>query len=210
MPNQLHTLPLKVEAFLSSRRVRSMQLDELGSFILILMESWLDGGSIPASEVREILGIRSDAEENWTRIKKNVIDRMFSVKEGRLVNSKLAEVYSETISRIERFSQGGKIGNQKRWGSRGSKREIAKPSLPDCQVIASNTKFKPPTVEEVKAHAPLIDAEKFCAFYESKGWKVGNQAMKSWKAATITWGKGGKTANPSTVLRTDTDYENHF
>jgi hypothetical protein len=25
------------------------------------------------------------------------------------------------------------------------------------------------------------------AFYESKGWKVGNQPMKDWKAAVRTW-----------------------
>lgn len=34
-----------------------------------------------------------------------------------------------------------------------------------------------------------FDAEQFCAFYESKGWKVGNQSMKSWKAACVTWHK---------------------
>ena len=47
--------------------------------------------------------------------------------------------------------------------------------------------FKPPTVEEVHEYSPTIDAEIFCNFYESKGWMVGKNKMKSWKACTKTW-----------------------
>lgn len=53
--------------------------------------------------------------------------------------------------------------------------------------------FTPPTIEEVRAEIAAkgyrIDGEQFIAFYESKGWKVGNQPMKSWKAALVTWAK---------------------
>lgn len=61
-------------------------------------------------------------------------------------------------------------------------------------------RFVPPSVEDVSAHIAEkgyhFDAEAFVAFYESKGWKVGNQPMKSWKASCVTWekretGKGG-------------------
>lgn len=55
--------------------------------------------------------------------------------------------------------------------------------------------FKKPTIEEVQAcieervakGKPKVDAERFWNFYESKGWKVGNQPMKDWKAAVRTW-----------------------
>ena len=54
-------------------------------------------------------------------------------------------------------------------------------------------RFTPPSVEEVKAYAREkdyhFDAEAFVAFYQSKGWKVGNQPMKDWKSATVTWEK---------------------
>lgn len=53
--------------------------------------------------------------------------------------------------------------------------------------------FTPPTVEEVKEYLVLVgsqvDAEAFVAFYESKGWMVGKNKMKSWKAAIVTWEK---------------------
>lgn len=54
-------------------------------------------------------------------------------------------------------------------------------------------RFSPPTVQEVKEYClergNNIDAEKFVAFYQSKGWKVGNNNMKDWKSAIITWEK---------------------
>ena len=52
-------------------------------------------------------------------------------------------------------------------------------------------KFVKPTVEEIKTYCSerknSIDAEQFYNFYESKGWKVGNNAMKDWKACVRTW-----------------------
>ena len=53
------------------------------------------------------------------------------------------------------------------------------------------TRFSPPTVEEVSAYClergNKVDAQHFVDFYTSKGWKVGNQPMKDWKAAVRTW-----------------------
>lgn len=54
-------------------------------------------------------------------------------------------------------------------------------------------RFTPPTVEEVRSYCAekgfTFDPEAFVAFYESKGWKVGRNPMKSWKAACTTWQK---------------------
>ena len=48
-----------------------------------------------------------------------------------------------------------------------------------------------PTVEEVAAYCRergnSVDAERFVDFYAYKGWKVGNQPMKDWKACVRTW-----------------------
>ena len=52
-------------------------------------------------------------------------------------------------------------------------------------------KFKKPTVEEVaeycRQRANSVNPERFCSFYESKGWKIGKNSMKDWKAAVRTW-----------------------
>jgi len=53
------------------------------------------------------------------------------------------------------------------------------------------TRFTPPSVEEVAAYCAErqngIDPQTFVDFYASKGWKVGNQPMKDWRAAVRTW-----------------------
>ena len=51
--------------------------------------------------------------------------------------------------------------------------------------------FVPPTVEEVsefvREQGFHFDAIAFVNFYESKGWLVGKNKMKDWKAACRTW-----------------------
>lgn len=73
------------------------------------------------------------------------------------------------------------------------------------------TRFTPPTVDEVAAYCRErgngVDAEAFVAFYESKGWKVGREPMKKWKAAIVTWekreNKNGSSAVGKTQLTKD-------
>jgi len=57
--------------------------------------------------------------------------------------------------------------------------------------------FQKPTPEEVTAYAKTkgidLDGLVFWSFYESNGWRVGKNPMKSWKAAvTGTWGKNNQ------------------
>lgn len=55
----------------------------------------------------------------------------------------------------------------------------------------NSCRFAPPTVEEVHAYCQErkngVDPQRFVDFYASKGWKVGNQPMKDWRAAVRTW-----------------------
>lgn len=57
--------------------------------------------------------------------------------------------------------------------------------------VKDNARAHRPTVEEVAAYCRergnSVDAERFVDFYASKGWKVGNQPMKDWKACVRTW-----------------------
>ena len=63
-------------------------------------------------------------------------------------------------------------------------------------------RFIPPTVDEVRAHCRekgyTFDAESFVAFYESNGWKVGRNKVKSWKACCVTWAKREQNHGKST------------
>ncbi len=72
----------------------------------------------------------------------------------------------------------------------------------------AQSRFSPPTVDEVRAYCQergnSVNPERFIDFYASKGWRVGNQPMKDWKACVRTWeqrdnGNGGKVRQMSTV-----------
>lgn len=64
-------------------------------------------------------------------------------------------------------------------------------------------KFTPPSVEDVEKYISergKIDpseAERFCDFYASKGWMVGKNKMKDWKAAVRNWEKGNSKTSTS-------------
>jgi hypothetical protein len=59
--------------------------------------------------------------------------------------------------------------------------------------LGNKKRFTPPTLEEVKAYCfernNQVDAEQFIDFYSSKGWMVGKNPMKDWKACVRTWEK---------------------
>ena len=69
---------------------------------------------------------------------------------------------------------------------------------------APAARFVKPAAQEVTEYAKSkdidLDGNIFCDYYESNGWKVGRNAMKSWKAAvTGTWKNGtGNKQQPAT------------
>lgn len=66
----------------------------------------------------------------------------------------------------------------------------------------SKKSFAPPTVDEVREYCRsrnnFVDPERFVDFYSAKGWMVGKNKMKDWKAAVRTWERNdGRKADPS-------------
>lgn len=75
--------------------------------------------------------------------------------------------------------------------------------------IKENTKrkvFSPPTVDDVRAYCTernnRVDPQTFVDFYESKGWMIGKNKMKDWKAAVRTWERETKTRQGVTAKLT--------
>ena len=67
---------------------------------------------------------------------------------------------------------------------------------------AQSARFIPPTVDEVRAYCQErtneVSPEAFINFYESKGWMVGKNKMKDWKAAVRTWETSQRSAKKDT------------
>ena len=82
--------------------------------------------------------------------------------------------------------------------------------------------FVKPTVEEIAAFCKekkyTVNAQQFFNYYESNGWKIGRNAMKSWQAAVQNWNARDKANNKATGTMwannsTDADtssYESYF
>lgn len=64
------------------------------------------------------------------------------------------------------------------------------------------SRFSAPTLEQVVEYcnqrANNVDANKFIDFYESKGWMVGSNKMKDWKAAVRNWERSSSKQNKNT------------
>lgn len=73
---------------------------------------------------------------------------------------------------------------------RTGKDSIGKDSIGKVR-LGNNKRFTPPTIQDVKAYCiergNEVDPERFIDFYESKGWMVGKNKMKDWKAAVRNW-----------------------
>jgi hypothetical protein len=81
-------------------------------------------------------------------------------------------------------------------------------NITNTNLTDSNKKafFKKPTLDEVKNYCILrknnIEAEAFIDFYESKGWQIGKETMKSWKACVRTW-ESREKKNPKSMSKLD-------
>jgi len=84
---------------------------------------------------------------------------------------------------------------------------------PKTELVVNDKKpvkrFVPPTFNEVDVY--MIErgvndngeANKFCDFYESNGWKVGKNKMVNWKAAVRNWLKSKSGNNTRMYGKTD-------
>lgn len=70
-----------------------------------------------------------------------------------------------------------------------NKKEIISKDIKKKQV------FQTPTMDEISAYIRekgyQVDAERFYDFYSAKGWMIGRNKMKDWRAAVRTWSRGG-------------------
>lgn len=73
------------------------------------------------------------------------------------------------------------------------------------------TRFIPPTVEEVRDYCRergnSVNPETFVDFYTGKGWMVGKNKMKDWKAAVRTWEKNRDGHTQAQKINRE-DYDN--
>ena len=124
-------------------------------------------------------------------------------KEGTSkVESKVEEGKSKVESKVEEGKKEGtsKVDPQKSKVNGGDNRGGKAPKTIRQEDIKREgekaTRFSPPSLDEVRDEVErlgyAVDPERFIAHYESNGWRVGPNKMKSWKSALVTWHKRQK------------------
>ena len=102
-------------------------------------------------------------------------------------------------------SEAGKAGAAARWqngkgifangknGNTETNTETETDTLPsdDGKRDKRAARFTPPTIDDVAAYVREkgyhVNADRFVSFYQQKGWMVGKNHMKDWKAAVRNW-----------------------
>ena len=83
--------------------------------------------------------------------------------------------------------------------------------IKEKDIEVKTKRFVPPTVDEVRAYCAerknSVNAERFVDFYQAKGWKVGNNSMKDWRACVRTWEQRDKATDYQGKKVTAQQYE---
>lgn len=96
--------------------------------------------------------------------------------------STIVDKEKKSISDAEIFSDEKNSGNNAQLIPEEKEKKVAP---------KRESRFTPPTLEEIKDYEVqkgyTFSAEKFWGYYESNGWRVGKNPMKSWHGACVTW-----------------------
>lgn len=156
-----------------------------------------DDGFVSPKRIARMIGAQSD-DLRILIAKKFVLefdDGVIVIKHWKMNNyiqndRKKETAHKEKLAMLTVKENGGyKMYTQCIQNVRVGKDSIGKDSI----VEVKSRRFAPPSISEVQEYVSekgfSIDPENFVNFYESKGWMVGKNKMKSWKACVSTWQK---------------------
>jgi uncharacterized protein YdaU (DUF1376 family) len=166
--------------------VADLTMEERGQFITLLCLQH-QKGTLTDKTIRLSLG----------SVSVDVLSKFLKDKDGNFYNERLSEEIEKRIQFTEsRRNNGSKGGRPK---NNTKPLGLAKHNLMEDvneneneNIIINKSKC---TFEQVYEYMSIrigtdqakIEAEKFVNYYESNGWKVGKNPMKSWGAAANNW-----------------------
>ena len=152
-------------------------------------------------ETREVL-LYGWGADNWNRKMltiRSIRKDLKAVKDYNFqmwLEMKLVEagVFQEEETTENTWEHLGTLGNTEEHSGKEEEREEEREEKKEnSQKKSGGAVFRPPTLSEVEAYCRerrnRVDASRFIDFYESKGWMIGKNRMKNWKAAVRTWEK---------------------
>lgn len=115
-----------------------------------------------------------------------LVDKELIVKNPATKHLKVSVLFLEYLNDYKKFTDGKETLLERS----NNFTETGKKTLPNNNTNNKNT-FIRPKAEEVTAYATelgfTLDGNHFVDHYEARGWLIGKNPMKDWKAAVRTW-----------------------
>lgn len=146
-----------------------------------------DFSKYSSAEIALLIGYSGDA----TVMLQALLDSGFMDPGQKIHDWKDHNGYHATYVERAKKAAAARWGNRTRTGQYRKGQDRREALLGDAKSNACSINRKP-SIEEVKLAAaksglPESEALKFFDYYESNGWRVGKNAMKSWPSALANW-----------------------
>ena len=175
--------------------------------IWIPKEIWLNN-SLKLIEKIFLVEIDSLDNEDGCYASNKYFAEFFGITKGRcsqvisaLQDKKLINIHFERDGKvithriIKVVNKLNRVYNREQKGSKNSKGGYLENDKENNTIlnntVNNNNRFKKPKIEDIEEYClerkNNINAERFYDYYESKGWMIGKNKMKNWKAAVRAW-----------------------
>lgn len=111
--------PLYPERFLASRKVRKMDAMDLGIYMALLMEEWMEAGPLPDDDEELEVAGRAPIEDV-----RRILSMCFVLTPGGWENETLETIRSEQAEKHKAASRAGRIGARVRWAKRDKPKSV--------------------------------------------------------------------------------------
>lgn len=141
------------------------------------------------------------SKQSIINIINSLIDKELVYKSSATKHLRVTSVFIDYLNDYKKFTDGIKSLPEE------SKNftETGKKTLPNNNTNNKNT-FIRPKPEEVSTYATelgfVLDGNHFVDHYEARGWLIGKNQMKDWKAAVRTWKRNSSTFTTNTIQTT--------
>lgn len=146
------------------------------------------------NDIQGMIGSSSTEADRKRKYRRKLKEREKTLQIGTNVhqsdktNVPIIEEMGQTSTRVKRLEIRDKSIDKKEPLNPLASQSLFANYVPDKP---KQKRFSKPTIEEIteycKSRNNKVNPDQFINFYDSKGWKVGKNSMKDWKAAIRTW-----------------------
>ena len=140
------------------------------------------------------------SKQSVINIINSLIDKELVYKSAATKHLRVTSVFMDYLNDYKKFTD----GKESLQIESKNFTETGKKSLPNNNTNNKNT-FIRPTAEQVNEYSKEIgftlDGSQFIDHYEARGWLIGKNPMKDWKAAVRTW---KRNSSSFTTIQTQT------